>query len=412
MVASKRQKFIQIMLFIGFILSFNPMKLCAQQTEPVDKHLYRPAHLLDTIETVIPDSSAWLSTEDSIARALFVKDSIERRQRMLDSVIFLKNQLQGMMEAYYSTIKEEIIVEFYAIPILGDTALGNFSYTILPFGVRDPYMPWKGNVVLSGKSVTYALDQKQKRVIGMKSPQVAASFSWIHNGRAMVIEESAVIQKNLYGSFYKKPVDTVFFDSHNRLIAVKKYVVFHALGSGNTCGALLFTNRTQVKYFDYGTNGKLIQYKLIRYCDRWKSYETNKLCSSITYSLTYSDGSCQVSRRNEPANSFSDGTFTFIFDKPGNLKSISFQNLAKTENWTRDIELNKNGFVNCYMDKANNVVIQSLCWIYHNEANAKYPVEEILTTFEKDGISYIQRNNTTGKVRTRDRMTLEWSSWK
>jgi hypothetical protein len=101
-----------------------------------------------------------------------------------------------------------------------------------------------------------------------------------------------------------------------------------------------------------------------------------------------------------------------MFDKPGNLKSISFQNVAKTENWTREIELNKDGFVNCYMDKANNVIVQSLCWIYHQEANAKYPVEEIVTTFEKDGISYIQRNGTTGKVRTRDRMTLEWTPWK
>ncbi len=412
MVASKQHKMTHAICTVGLILILNSMQLSARQIEPEGKHLYRPVHALDTIKTVLPDSAAQCIAEDSLARALFVRDSIERRQRMLDSVIFLKSQLQGMMEAYFSAIKEEIITGFHSIPIVGDSALGNFSYTLLPFGVRDPYTPWRGNVVLSGKSVRYTLDQKQKRITGVKAPQVSGTFSWIKNGKALVIEEAAVIQKNLYGSFYKKPVDTIFFDSENRIIAVRKYMVFYVLGNGNTCGALLFTNRTQVKYYEYETGGKLTQYKIIRYCDRWKAYEANKQCSAITYSILHNDGTCEVSRKNEPSNAYSDGTFSFVFDKPGNLKSISFQNVAKTENWTRDIELNRDGFVNCYMDKANNVIVQSLCWIYHKEANAKYPFEEILTTFEKDGISYIQKNNTTGKVRTRDRLTLEWSPWK
>lgn len=419
MVALKLHKILHMICAMGFILIVNVLALSAQQTESAAKHIYRPNHALDTIKTIVPDSSVQIPAADSLARAadslaraMFVRDSIERRQRMLDSVVFLKSQLQRMMEAYFSAIKEEIIPEFFPIPIIGDSTLGNFSYTLLPFGVRDPYTPWRGHVVLSGKAVRYTVDQKQKRIVGIKAPQVSGTFSWIKNGRALVIEEAAVIQKNLYGNFFKKPVDTVFFDAENRIIAVKKYVVFHALGNGNTCGALLFTNRTQLKNYEYGTGGKLTQYKLMRYCDRWKVYEANKLCSTITYSLTHSEGTCQVSRKNEPSNVYSDGTFTFVFDKPGNLKCISFQNTAKTENWTRDIELNKDGFVNCYMDKANNVIVQSLCWIYHKEANAKYPVEEILTTFEKDGISYIQKNNTTGKVRTRDRMTLEWSPWR
>jgi lactam utilization protein B len=101
------------------------------------------------------------------------------------------------------------------------------------------------------------------------------------------------------------------------------------------------------------------------------------------------------------------------YDESENLKDISFVNSAKTENWQRSIELNKSGNVSCYIDKSNDLILQSLCMIYHdNDPQAKNMVETITTTFEKDGISYYQKNNTTGKIRTRNRMTLEWSPWK
>jgi hypothetical protein len=119
-----------------------------------------------------------------------------------------------------------------------------------------------------------------------------------------------------------------------------------------------------------------------------------------------------LSRRNNPANGYSDGTYTFTFDGNDNLKGVSFVNVANTENWHRSIELNKDGNVSCYIDKTNDVIRQSLCMIYHPEPQAKYPVETVTTIFEKDGISYYQKNNTTGKIRTRDKMTLEWSQWK
>ena len=101
------------------------------------------------------------------------------------------------------------------------------------------------------------------------------------------------------------------------------------------------------------------------------------------------------------------------FDKNENLKSVSFQNLSNTENWQRTIELNKEGHVSCYIDKIQGVIRQSLCMMYHmNDPGAEYPVETITTVFEEDGISYFQKNNTTGLSRTRDRMTLEWSAWR
>ncbi len=408
-------------LFLLLIISIIPLQIFAQEPESVNRHLYRPYPSSDTIKTAIPESSSQSlcdsirlvkTLEDSLARALFVRDSMERRQKMKDSVVFLRNEIQGLLEAYFTSVKEDIIIRFYPIAIQGDTALGNFTFMILPFGVRDPYTPWKGNITLTGRAIRFTLDARKKKILGIKTPQLTATFAMTKSGKVLIIEEAVVVQKNATGSFYKKPVDSVYYDSQNRIIMVKKYLLFHSLETGNSCGPLLFTNRTQFKQYEYNPDHTLKLYKITRYCERWKAYESNKLCSSLTFTITNGNGTCQVVRKNDPSNAYSDGTYTFYFDKPDNLQSISFQNIAKTENWTRDIELNKDGFVSCYLDKANNVIKQSLCMIYHKEPNAKYPVEEMITTFEKDGISYFQRNSTTGQVRTRDRMTLEWTPWR
>lgn len=411
-----------LFLIISLLLCIKPSAtVFAQEPESGNRHLYHPYPSSDTIKTEIPELSSISefdsirlvnAVEDSLAHALFVRDSLERRQKMKDSVVFLRNELQGLLEGYYTAIKEDIILRFYQIAIQGDTALGNFTYMIIPFGVRDPYIPWKGNITLTGRAIRYTLDAQKKRILGIKTPQMAATFTTSKNGKILIIEEAAVIQKNATGSFYKKPVDSVYYDSQKRIATVKKYLLFHSLETGNSCGPLLFTNRTQVKQYEYNPDHTLKFYKITRYCERSKAYESNKLCSSLTYTISNGNGTCQVVRQNEPANAYSDGTFTFYFDMPDNLHSISFLNIAKTENWTRDIELNKDGFVNCYLDKSNNTIKQSLCMIYHKEPNAKNPVEEIITTFEKDGISYFQRNSTTGQIRTRDRMTLEWTPWR
>jgi len=347
-----------------------------------------------------------------LAREQHVKDSLFRKKRMLDSVNILKNQLQPLLEAYFASLKEDIVIRYYPIPVQGDTVLGEFSFLLLPFGVMDPYTPWKGKAVLSGKQVRYTYDQSRQRIIGIQCPGVKASFAYVDRGSVLIMEQPGMVQNNTYGHFYKKPVDSVYFDQNRKISRIKKYMLFYTLVNGNHCGQFLFTNRTQVKQYEYGQGGALVHYQITRYCDRWKIYEQNKVCSILNFTFTRQGNTYMVDRRNNPANNYSDGTYTFVTNEKDNLSSVAFQNQAKTENWKREIELNKDGNVNCYIDKANEVVKQSLCMIYHIEANARYPVETITTTFEKDGISYFQRNNTTGQIRTRDKMTLEWSPWK
>jgi hypothetical protein len=231
------------------------------------------------------------------------------------------------------------------------------------------------------------------------------------NSKLLVIQRPAIIQNNSRGKFYKNPIDTVFFDNKGQITRIKSYVLFYALVNGNQRGNLVFTNRIEVRQYEYNIVNELTKCQVVRFCERWKAWEPNKVCSIINYTLSRQGEIYSLNRRNDPANGYSDGTYLLIYDDMQNLKSVSFMNLAKTENWQRTIELNKDGNVSCYIDKSGDLILQSLCMIYH-DPGAKVPLETITTTFEKDGISYYQKNNTTGKSRTRDRMTLEWSPWK
>jgi len=347
-----------------------------------------------------------------LAREQFVKDSLIRRKEILDSVIYLQKELKILAEAYFRAVKDDIILRCYDIPIIGDSALGDFVYLTLPFGVKDPYSPWKSKIVLTGKAVRFTYDPKQNKINAIHTPQFRAAFKAYDQQQLMVITEMPVIQKNWAGHFYKIPLDSVFFDKNKRITKIKRYMLFHSVINTNQKGNLLFTNCTEVKQFIYGIGHEIEQFQLTRYCERWKAYEANKVCSILTYDFTKKGNAYLLSRRNNPANGYSDGTYTFTFDDNDNLNGISFVNVANTENWHRSIELNKDGNVSCYIDKTNDVIRQSLCMIYHPEPQAKYPVETVTTTFEKDGISYYQKNNMTGKIRTRDKMTLEWSGWK
>ena len=74
--------------------------------------------------------------------------------------------------------------------------------------------------------------------------------------------------------------------------------------------------------------------------------------------------------------------------------------------------MNKDGNVSCYIDKKSGVTASTQCMIYHKEPNAKFPVEIINTTYDKEGIDYMQTNLTTEKTRLRNKLTLEWGPWK
>jgi hypothetical protein len=348
-----------------------------------------------------------------MAREQFIQDSIRLRQRRLDSLFFLRGELQELLGAYFRTTREDIILRDYEIEITGDTALGDFIYFYLPFSVSQPYIPWKVRAILAGTRVKLVVDTVLRKITSIQTPQIRCSFAYGNPGGILVIHEQPVVQNNWAGHFYRMPFDSLFFDRQQRIVKIKRYVQFYSVVRDNQRGSPLFLNLSLVKQFTYGKDNRITQYQVVKFCDRWNAFETGKVCSIINYSFTGQDSTLRLSRRNDPANPYSDGTFTYEFDSRENLKSISFENLSKTENWQRSVELNSRGHVNCYFDKTNGIIRQSICFIYHlDDPLAGHPVETITTVFEKDGISYFQRNNTTGRSRTRDRMTLEWSPWK
>ena len=351
--------------------------------------------------------------QDSIqARQKFVRDSILRRKQILDSLTFLQGELQPLLEAIHWTMKEDIISHADKIAIIGDSALGDYVYHKLPLGLADPFTPWKGSLSLNAKHIRFNIDKKTKKIITIQAPLLRCNLSYANQGMLFIIQGANAVQNNSYGKFYKTPIDSVFYDRNKRIVKIKRYMQFYNLVNNNQKGALLFTNLSQVKQYQYGTSNQITKYELVKFCDRYKAYETREVCSIINYSVTKQGNNYLITRRNNPANEFSDGTFTLEFDDHENIKSISFITFSNSGDWQRLVELNKEGNVNCYTDKSQGVILNTMCMIYHKEPNAKYPVETIYTTFEKDGVSYMQKNVTTEKTRVKDRMTLEWGPWK
>ncbi len=351
--------------------------------------------------------------QDSIqAREQFVRDSILRRKQILDSLTFLQGELQPLLEAIHWTMKEDIISHADKIAIIGDSVLGDYVYHKLPLGLSDPFTPWKGSLSLNAKHTRFNVDKKTKKISTIQAPLLRCNLSYANQGMLLIIQEANAIQNNSYGKFYKIPIDSVFYDRNKRIVKIKRYVQFYNLVNNNQKGALLFTNPSQVKQYQYATNNQITKYELVKFCDRYKVYESKEVCSIISYSVTKQGNNYLITRRNNPANAFSDGTFTLEFDDHENIKSISFITFSNSGDWQRLVELNKEGNVNCYTDKSQGVILNTTCMIYHHEPNAKYPVETIYTTFGKDGVSYRQKNLTTEKTRVRDSMTLEWGPWK
>lgn len=352
-------------------------------------------------------------SDSLLVREQFVRDSIQRRHRMLDSLTFLQKELQSLLEAYHRTVKEDIILHDYKIGIVGDSVLGDYTYLLLPFNVNQPYTPWKARLDLTDNSIKFYIDKETQKINSIQAPFMRCSFTYGGHGNVLVINERSIVQNHFSEKLYKTPFDSVFFDRYNRVVKIKRFIQFYGVINNNQRGAPLFLHSSQVMQYEYGPDNQINQYQVVKFCERWKAYEPGKVCSILTYTFSKQGNTYLLTRRNDPANSYSDGTFAFEFDGNDNLKSVSFHNLSNTENWYRSIELNKDGNVSCYIDKTKDIVRQSLCMIYHlQEPNAKYPVETITTIFEENGISYNQKNNTTGLSRVRDKMTLEWSPWR
>jgi hypothetical protein len=398
---------------------YNPQRLGARDTirvTPGEPALQQSDSIMELRLKFIQDSlliREQFIRDSLLAREQFVKDSIQRRQRMLDSLKFLQKELPGLLDAYLKTVKEDIIIYDNRISIIGDSVLSDYSYVFLLFNLTQPFTPWKVSYGLSGSRIKFLTDNASQRITSVQAPFMNCSFTYGNRSDVLVINELSIIQHDRSGHFYKTPVDSVFFDRYKRVVKIKRYVQFYGVINNRQRGAPLFLNLSQVKQYEYGPDNQIEQYQVVNFCERYKAYETSKVCNIINYEFSKQGNTCLLTRHNDPANSYSDGTFTFEFDTGENLKSVSFHNLSDTENWQRIVELNAEGNVNCYIDKTKDIVRQSLCMIYHlKEPGVKYPVETITTTFEEDGISYFQKNNTTGLSRVRDRMTLEWGEWK
>jgi hypothetical protein len=176
---------------------------------------------------------------------------------------------------------------------------------------------------------------------------------------------------------------------------------------------LVLTYLSQVKQFDYRPDNQIVKFQIVNFCDRWSTTDASKTCSIVNYNLTQNSKTYILSRNNDPANTFSDGIFNYEFENNYILKSVSFSNQSKSEDWKCILELNEAGNVSRYVYQNKGAVHRTLLINYFlNNPTAKNKVETITCTFEDDGISYFQKNNTTGQSRTRDKQTGEWSSWK
>jgi hypothetical protein len=370
-------------------------------------NLYRPHLQKDTIVTLTK-----LQQDSILARENFVKDSILRHQQIMDSLIFLQGALQPLLDAVQWTITDDIISHTDKIAIIGDSVLSDYTYYKMLFVPTDPYSPWKGRFNLNAKGTHFNLDKNTKSIKSIQAPFLNCNFYYTKGKIILIIQEDYSFQNTYAGSFYKIPIDTVFYDNNKRIVKIKRYVQFYKMEANYRKGEFLFTNLTQVKQYKYDSNNQITYMEVAKFRERFKSYDSNEATYITAYTLTKQGNNYLITRRNKPENAYSDGTFSIDMDGLYNITCVSFRNSENILQSQRYIVVNKDGNVGCYIDKKDGVKFYSICMVYHNEPNAKYPVEIIHTSFEKDGTDMYQKNVTTQQSRSRDKMTLEWGPWK
>lgn len=351
--------------------------------------------------------------QDSIiAREKFVHDSIQRRKEILDSVTFLKNELPRLLDASLKIISDNIIVNNSKIDIIGDSVLTNYTWIILPFGLDQPFVPWKSTFNLSNKPIKFTIDTINKKITSMQTHLFNNTFVYNQRGKNIRIDGQGNIISNKQGQFYKLPLDSIFFDARNRVTTIKRYIQLYQSINFKK-GNLILSYMYQVKQFEYDAADLFTKYKIVNFCERWAAHDPNKVCSIINYAITKQGNNISVARNNDPANQYSDGVFIYEFDQDYTLKNVSFSNQSKSEDWKTIVELNEAGNVSRYVYQNKGIVRRTLLINYYlDDPKAKHKFETITCTFEEDGISYYQVNNTTGKSRVREKMTLEWGPWK
>jgi hypothetical protein len=372
---------------------------------------------LDSIrirEAFVQDSIAQREqfVRDSIlAREQFVRDSLLRRQQILDSLIFLKAALPPLLSASAFTMNEDIILKVEPIVIEGDSILTDYNYIKLPNRFSDPYTPWLGSINLSTNPAEFEIDTVEKLIKLIKAPGINNMFDKTGKKNIVVIKRQGMFTSNYGDKFYKAPIDSIFFNAKGEPVKIKRYYKMYQATESFQLGAFLFDFLWQVKQFEYNAS-ELNSLEIVKFCDRWKKNEPQKACNIARYTIKKIGYSYEVIRANDPVNNFSDGTYRYEFDNLNNLKSVTFRNTKNTENWKTFIEMNEQGFVSRYVYQDKGIVNRTLLVHYYlDDPKAKHKVETVTCTFEDDGISYYQHNNTTGQSRVRDRLTGEWSRW-
>lgn len=398
--------------------TLRPDSLDVQSQFSRDSIEAREKFIQDSIETrllFIRDSiEARLKfIRDSVeARQKFIRDSIIRRQRIIDSLTFLKTELPALIDASLRTVKEQIIVYNDKIRIIGDSTLSNYTCRILPFNLALPYVPWKATLNLSDKPIKFDVDTIKHKIVSMKTPFINCSFIYGKHDNILIIKGKGTILNKRSTKFYKAPIDSVFYDRRGMVVKIKRYIQFYSVTNNYQRGTPLFLHLSQVKQFEYNANKVLTKQRVVSFCDRWSAQDEKKVCNILTYSLALQGKTYILTRRNDPVNDYSDGSFAFEFDAGDNLKSVSFKNVKNSEDWKCFIEVNEAGNVSRYVHQNKGIVRQTLLVNYYlDDPRAKHKVETVTCTFEDDGISYYQKNNTTGKTRIRNKMTGAWGPW-
>ncbi len=413
------------------------ISLSAQDTSDSSamKHLYRPSseRVQDTLAQAAPNpeldsvnqdsiNARLIFIEDSIrirqqfiqdsiiAREIFVRDSIQRRQRMRDSVLFLQAELPPLLDASLKTFSDDIILTTGEINTIGDSMLSDYISILLPFTIDKPYTPWKSIINLSDKPIKFTLDTIQRKITSLQTPSFTCDLIYGKNTYVLRIESKSSITSTKTGRLYKVPIDSVFFDSHGRIAKVKRYFKYHQVTSTYQIGTLLFLHLDQVKQFEY-SGDELVKYEQVSFCKRERISDPKKVCKRVICAINRQGNKYLLSRKTDPENNYADGNFTYEFEPGDLLKSISFKNLKNTEEWTTYIEVNEKGYVSRYIYKNKGAVHKTLL-VNYNAPGSKNSVETITCIFEDDGVSYYQVNNTTGKSRSRDKLTMEWSPWR
>jgi len=351
--------------------------------------------------------------QDSIlAREQFIKDSLAHRKRILDSVSFLSNNLPRLINAVIKAKEEEIVIFTEPLFIVGDSALSNFTYRLLTQKIDKPYAPWRRTISLTGESLKLKQDTVDKKITYLRILGSAYTISYDKYKPVIVLKGRNTVIKKQAKTYYKMPFDSVFFDTRGRVIKIKKYARYYTVTKNYQKGNFLFLDLEQVKEFSYFPDGVLSNYKVLKYCGRWSGNDQNKLCHTVTYSISREGKKFKVVKKNIPENVYSDAVLIFEFDNNFDLKSMELINAAKTLSKKCYVELNEEKNVKRYLYEKDGKINRTILVNYNNNPDAKHKVETIVCYFEDDGISYFQKNLTTGKSRRRDKLTLKWSPWK